>query len=79
MFVADACPPWTGLTVIMQYRLTNEQHLKYFGRRPYGYGHDQVTHIEYKLFNSQLDPKRLRQYIDIAVSLTKLVAGNEVY
>lgn len=58
-------------TVISQ--LGQDLHVKYFGRRPYGYLYNRRTYIEFKLFNSQLDPKRLQQYIDIAVSLTKLV------
>lgn len=54
----------------------HEDAVKYFGRRPYGYGYVRGTRenrfIEYKLFNSQLDPRRLMQYINIAVELTKL-------
>ena len=46
---------------------------KYFGRNPYGYGYSRNTYIEWKLFNSQTDSRRLRQYIDIAVELTRLV------
>ena len=50
---------------------------KYFGRQPYGYCHVQGggRWIEYKLFNSQLESSRLKQYINIAVELTKLIAG----
>ena len=54
----------------------HEDAVKYFGRRPYGYGYVRGAatsrFIEYKLFNSQLDPRRLMQYINIAVELTKL-------
>lgn len=48
---------------------------KYFGRRPYGLAFNQGRYIEFKLFNSQLSDKRLRQYIDMAVSLVELVVG----
>lgn len=58
--------------------LTVEQQRKYFGRRPYGCLFNRGGHIEMKLFNSQLDPKRLQQYIDIAVSLGKLLVNNDV-
>jgi hypothetical protein len=62
---------------ILMYRLTGSDKTKYFGRTPYGYGRyrgrPDNQYIEYKLFNSQLDPRRLLQYINIAVALTKLV------
>ena len=35
-------------------------------------------YIEYKLFNSVTDWKVLRRYIDIAVSLTALLASDEL-
>ena len=50
---------------------------RYFGRAPYGYGFHQGTHIEFKLFQSTVDPARVRQYIDIAVSLAQLLKSNE--
>lgn len=57
--------------------LTDEQKYKYFGRRPYGYGYVMntdggATYVEWKLFNSTIDVKRLRQYVDVAVALTAL-------
>lgn len=65
-------PRMSDINVVIS-QLTADQHIKYFGRRPYGYLYNRRTYVEFKLFNSQLDPKRLQQYIDIAVSLTKLV------
>lgn len=57
--------------------LSNELKVKYFGRRPYGYGHRRGTAtnhwVEWKLFNSTPDPEAVRRYINIAVSLTKLL------
>lgn len=53
----------------------NDLNIKYFGRRPYGLAFNQGKWVEFKLFNSQLSDKRLRQYIDIAVSLIDLVVG----
>lgn len=65
---------------------------RYFGREPYDYcfgqgieneddedgmGTSMARWVEYKLFNSQLDSKRLMQYADIAVSLTKLLVSSE--
>lgn len=57
--------------------LSYEEQVKYFGRRPYGGCFDQGGYIEYKLFNSTTDSKKLKQYINIAVALTDLVAGTE--
>lgn len=58
---------------------TSESARKYFGRYPYGWGSlGSSRFIEWKLFNSQLDPKRLVQYIDIAVALTKLVVTTSI-
>lgn len=58
---------------------TSESAGKYFGRYPYGWGNlGGSKFIEWKLFNSQLDPKRLIQYIDIAVALTKLVVTTSI-
>jgi hypothetical protein len=51
--------------------------LKYFGRRPYGLAFNQGKWVEFKLFNSVTDQKRLRQYIDIAVSLIALVLDED--
>lgn len=58
----------------------NELGRKYFGRQPYGYCNlrGNGRYVEYKLFNSQLDSKRLKQYINIAVELTRLLADQNV-
>ena len=57
--------------------LSDELEVKYFGRRPYGYGYlrgSTGNHwIEWKLFNSTPDPEAVKRYINIAVSLTKLL------
>lgn len=57
--------------------LSEELKAKYFGRRPYGYGYRRGTPgnnwVEWKLFNSTPDPEAVERYINIAVSLTKLV------
>ena len=55
----------------------DERADKYFGRKPYGYAYDQGKYIEFKLFNSTTCGKALRRYINIAVSLTDLIASNE--
>ena len=57
---------------------------RFFGRpQPYGAGVVRPTtgghnYIEWKLFNSTTDSKKLREYINVAVSLTKLVEGNDI-
>lgn len=68
----------SAISNIISRYLTIDQQIKYFGRRPYGCLFNRGSHIEMKLFNSQLDPKRLQQYIDIAVSLAKLLVNNGV-
>lgn len=50
---------------------------KYFGRLPYGLAFNQSKWVEFKLFNSVTDQKRLRQYIDMAVNLVELVVGEQ--
>jgi hypothetical protein len=71
------------ITGFMMNGFTAEQRaasIKYFGRKPYGLGNMLETGrkwIEWKLFNSTIDPARFRQYADIAVSLTRLVCSNE--
>ncbi len=58
--------------------LGRDNEVKYFGRRPYGFAYGQgwsgngYKWVEYKLFNSQTDSRRLRQYINEAVAMTKL-------
>ena len=56
--------------------LSRNDNIKYFGRRPYGYIYPRDKFFEFKLFNSTTDWKRLRQYVDIAVSLTELMISN---
>lgn len=63
---------------ILEGCLHMEENYKYFGRIPYGYGNSMGSYVEWKLFNSTADQKRVRQYINIAVALTALAAGNEV-
>jgi len=58
---------------ILRDQLTFDEKFKYFGREPYSYLHGQGRFIEFKLFNSVAEPDRLRQYIDEAVELTKLL------
>jgi hypothetical protein len=68
---------------VLQYQTTREQRIRFFGRpNPYGFGRVRSTsgghnYIEWKLFNSTTDSKRLQQYINVAVSLTKLVEGSD--
>lgn len=62
--------------------LTEEQNTKYFGRRPYGYINSRSEnpegngYVEMKLFNSTTCPVTLRRYIDIGVSLVKLIISD---
>ena len=62
--------------------LTQEQKRKYFNRNPYGYINDRsesaqsVGYVEMKLFNSTTCSITLRRYINIAVSLVKLLTSN---
>lgn len=57
--------------------LSSELKVKYFGRHPYGYGYRRGSFgnhwVEWKLFNSTPDPEAVERYINIAVSLTKLL------
>lgn len=61
--------------------LSDEENVKYFGRRPYGYINHRSEnangngYVEMKLFNSTTCPVTLRRYIDIGVSLVKLITG----
>lgn len=57
--------------------LTNTEQNKYFGRIPYEGMNFQNNYIEFKLFNSVHDWKRLRQYVNISVALAELIRGNE--
>lgn len=66
----------------IRHSLTRETQIRFFGRpRPYGCGVVRGTvsghnYIEWKLFNSTTDSKKLREYINVAVSLTKLVESD---
>jgi hypothetical protein len=59
--------------------------MRYFGRAPYDYCFGQGLNwtdgscrwVEFKLFNSQLEPARLQQYVDEAVSLVKLMMSDQ--
>lgn len=57
--------------------LSDNNKRKYFGRtRPYRYGNSgSGRFIEFKMFNSTTDWKRLRQYVDIGVAVADLVYG----
>lgn len=66
------------VATILRHQLSYDEQVKYFGRRPYGSGRmgdgiGATTFVEWKLFNSQTDSRRLMQYINIAVELTDLV------
>lgn len=67
---------------VLEY-LGDELHRRYFSRRPYGYGYRMggatsvAQWIEWKLFLSTTDPRRLRGYIHTAVELTRLVTSGE--
>lgn len=54
---------------------SNDNAIKYFGRRPYGYLYNHGGFVEYKLFNSTMDVVAVRRYINIAVSLQKLMTA----
>lgn len=54
---------------------SNDNAIKYFGRRPYGYLYNHGGFVEYKLFNSTTDVVAVRRYINIAVSLQKLMTA----
>ena len=64
-------------------RLSQEQKRKYFNRNPYGYinarseGPSSVGYVEMKLFNSTTCSITLRRYINIAVSLVKLITSTD--
>jgi len=62
-----------ALSSALSYRLSDEDKRKYFGRMPYGYLYQRGSYVEYKLFNSTTDITAVRRYINIAVSLTKLL------
>lgn len=60
--------------------MTYDRLARYFGRSPYGtcygrgsYRDRSAQFVEFKLFNSQLNPERLLQYINIAVCLVELM------
>lgn len=52
--------------------LSDEVHVKYFGRCNHGCMYLQSRHLEFKLFDTVTDPKVVRRYIDTAVSLAAL-------
>jgi hypothetical protein len=62
----------------MLFHLSSDRKVRYFGRIPYGYGYIQGHGgIEWKLFNSTIDPKVLRTYVNIAVALTDHVLSDD--
>ena len=57
--------------------LTASEKAKYFGRgSPYGYAYNQGDYVEFKMFNSTTDWKKLRRYVDVAVALATLLYGD---
>lgn len=62
--------------------LSDEQNARYFNRAPYGYinsrseSSESVGYVEMKMFNSTTCSITLRRYINIAVSLVKLMTSN---
>lgn len=61
---------------ILLHEVTVSEKRKYFGREPYGYLYNRSKFIEMKLFNSVADPKRLMQYVNIAVSIMELLTSS---
>lgn len=58
--------------------LSDSDNLKYFGRQPYSYANSYGgNYVEFKLFNSTIDPKVLRRYIHIAVALADIIYGEQ--
>lgn len=58
--------------------LSGTERQRYFGRyNPYGYCYNQGRYVEFKMFNSTTDWKRLRQYVDVAVAIADLLYGTE--
>lgn len=78
MLSHDRC---SSVARTLRHEIGYELQHKFFGRVPYGYGVVRGTasghnYIEWKLFNSTTDSKKLREYINVAVSLTKLVESD---
>lgn len=57
--------------------LPHELMVRYFGRRPYGYGFTQGGNrwVEWKLFDSTCDVDRFKSYVHVAVGLTAFACG----
>lgn len=51
---------------------------RYFNRVPYGYLYIQAHGIEYKLFNSEPEPKQLIKYVEVAISIHRLLLADDV-
>lgn len=62
-----------ALSDALSRRTSDDDKRKYFGRMPYGYLYQRGNYVEYKLFNSTTDVAAVRRYINVAVSLTKLL------
>lgn len=59
-------------------RMGSELHQRYFNRTPYGYLFPQVHGVEYKLFNSEPDPKQLIKYVEVAIAIHRLLIARDV-
>lgn len=64
---------YSGYRVEDENPLTLEEQTKYFGRMPYEAMNMQATHVEFKLFDSVTDWKKLRKYVNISVALMELM------
>lgn len=69
---------WRPYLAFGETSLTIEEQRKYFGREPYGGLNIQDTHIEFKLFNSVTDWKKLRKYVNVSVALLELIRSDTV-
>lgn len=69
---------WNSYRVLGETPLTLDEQLKYFGRVPYGGLNTQDTHVEFKLFNSVTDWKKLRKYVNVSVALLELIRSDTV-
>lgn len=66
-----------AINYVLQYSLSSELQVRYFGRRPYGYINNQGRYLEMKLFNSVTNPETLKRYVNIAVSLLRLITSDD--
>lgn len=63
---------------VISYHLSHEQKRRFFGRsRPYGLINNQDRFMEMKMFNSTIDPEAVKRYVNVAVSLAKLITSTD--